>query len=548
MRVPFRPAAVVRPIAFVAVALATVFFWRWYRTADAWHVGIPRHFWNYGLPLLPLYADPTGVDVDARHDAIVVAIAAAVVSALGIAWCCARRYSTASCLLVALVGTWVTNVAVGHLRFDHKGFVEPFSRQGLEYHTDVPAVDDDPVAFIKAYPQLAAEREISHHAGTHPPGGILFLYAGEKLFAPPKIVPPTSTRVLTPRQIMMRRLVRARSLDEPPVDRTLDSAVWVAVTFTALGVLPAYWLATLAGGAASARRMLPLYVAAPNLILFGATSMDGVFLVFNLFALAAGVAAIRARSRAGAFAWPLVAGVALWAAAFMTYAAIAVPTLLACLTIADALRHVLRRRPRAVEVVARGASTEDAWRARAIRTLEAADPSPRRRIRDVGFAVLRCAAVGVVFALCQLVARREIGYDLRACAESAMNVDYRGLGVTGYESRDLWACLSFANALAIWLGSGACAGALVIVGLLSRAFRPFRGKVARFGLATVATIALLATSTLFTMETERVWLCLTPAILIAATIAYRGTMIWLLAPLGLIAQAIWTEVYFRTWW
>lgn len=550
MRLPYRPIAWIRPLAFVVVAIAIVAAWQGYRTADAWHVGFPRHLGS----LLPLYANDSPIPLDtrpdqdafslaraqARRDALTVAVAQSVCAFLGVAFCVARRYSTFSCLLVALVGVWTTNVAVGHLRFDHRGFVEPFSRRGLEYHTDVPAVDDDPLAFIKGYPDLARNREISHHAGTHPPGGVLFLWAGEKLLVPPAAAPGPA-RVLTPRQLMLRRLMRMNANSDPPADRTLDASVWLAVTFTALGVLPAFWLARSAGGAAAARRMLPLYVASPSLILFGATSMDGVFLVFNLFALAAGVAAVRRPS----FVLPIVAGVALWAAAFMTYAAIAVPTLLVCLTIADALRWIRFRRPaRGFELQPGQNVSEDAWRAIAIR---AAQPRPRP-VRDVALAVTRCAAVGVVFVLCQLLAQRTIGYDLRACAESAMRIDFSGLRITGYESRELWACISIGNAFALAIGSGVSASALVIVALLTRAWRPFRFPVIRFGLATIATIALLAMSTLFTLETERVWLCLTPAILIAATAAYRGGFIWLLAPLGMIAQAIWVEVYFRTWW
>ena len=255
------------------------------------------------------------------------------------------------------------------------------------------------------------------------------------------------------------------------------------------------------------------------------------FLVFNLIALAAGVAAVRRRS----FVWPVVAGVALWVAAFMTYAAIAVPALLVCLTLADATRGLIRRR------VARGFAVTDAPMREPI-----APPAPRWR--GPILVVVRCVAIGVVFAGCQLVARRAIGYDLRACAESAMATDFRGLQITGYESLPLWACLSLANALALLLGSGVAAIALTLVAIGARARHPFRGRATRFGLATIAAIALLSTSTLFTMETERVWLCLTPAILAAATPALRGWFLWLAVPLGLLGQTIWTEVYYYTWW
>ena len=180
MRLPYRP------LAFCVVALAIVYGWHAYQTAAWLHVGIPRHF-SFPTPaLLPLYANAMPIDVadPKRRAAIAVAVAVGLVATLGTALLVAQRQSLTSCLLVALVGTWTTNVAVGHLRNDHAGFVAPFARRGLEYHTDVPAVADDPLAFVRNYPELARTREISHHASTHPPGGVLFLWGGRTLFRP----------------------------------------------------------------------------------------------------------------------------------------------------------------------------------------------------------------------------------------------------------------------------------------------------------------------------------------------------------------------------
>ena len=491
-----------RSVALVVFAVAVAFAWHAYRMADAWHVGFPRHLGD----LLPLYADTRPVDLadtDRLH-AIRVAIAAAFVAVVGTAYCVASRRSTIACLIVALAGVLATNVGVGFLRHDHDGFVEPFTRGGLEYHPVVPLVRDDPVTFIADYPRLARQRRLGQHPGTHPPGGVLFLWLGEKLFAP--AVDPPRPPATTPRLALIRRILamRADRRDDP----TLDGAVWLAVDFTTLGVLPAFWLAT---------------------------SMDGVFLTFCVAALALGVAAVRRRS----WVWPILAGIALWLATFMTFAAVAIPVMLVCLTITDAFRR--RRRAnvaRGFDVVIAAPSHVHADKVGHVLIF--------RRWRETLSAVARCAAVGVVFVLCQLAAQRWLRYDFRATADAAMRVDLSGVGVTGYESRTLWACLAFGNAFAFALGSGVATIALVAIGLLGgvRRWRP----IERFGVAFALTIAALATSTLFTLETERVWLFLTPAALIVATMAFRGRVVWALSLFGLLGQTIWTEVYFRTWW
>ena len=58
----------------------------------------------------------------------------------------------------------------------------------------------------------------------------------------------------------------------------------------------------------------------------------------------------------------------------------------------------------------------------------------------------------------------------------------------------------------------------------------------------------LGCSTLFSMETERVWLFLTPPALIVATRAFRGFAVWLVV-FGLsIAQVMLIEWWYSTYW
>lgn len=287
---------------------------------------------------------------------------------------------------------------------------------------------------------------------------------------------------------------------------SLEAASWLAMVVTALGVLSAYALARIIGGAAAARRLLPLYVCAPNLILFGATCMDGVFMTFILAALVACFAAMRRWS----VVWSIIAGALLWMAAFLTYAAVAVPLLMGCYALAIAVR----------------------------------------RPREAMWMLARAAIVDIVFILCQLAAERWLCYDFRACAHAAMEIDLRGVRYTGYESLRIWRCQSLGNALAFTFGSGLAAASLFLVALLTRPIvrRSPPRRLRAFAVAVAVCVIALAGSTLFTLETERVWMFLTPAALIAATLAFRGTFVWFVTPVLLLAQTLVTEWYYNTWW
>src|SRR5690606_34882322 len=120
----------------------------------------------------------------------------------------------------------------------------------------------------------------------------------------------------------------------------------------------------------AARRMLPLYLAAPTIVLFTAVCMDAVFMFFTLTALAWGLSANRRGS-----VWRIgLAGVSLWLATFLNFAAVIVPVILGL----DALLNAAGR-----------------WRA---------------GLR----ALFRTILIGGVFVLCSLLAQYLLGYDLLA--------------------------------------------------------------------------------------------------------------------------------------
>jgi hypothetical protein len=473
------PRSMISPLArpwraaiIVLLAGAMLLLWSYYRNAAWLHVG----FGHYLGDVLPLYADDRGRLLELFPGsngrllrAIVLCTAALALVIVSIA----RRWRTSVCLLITVLAVLAVNVSVAAIPRGQASVLAPFARRELEYYGDVRYVRDDPLLFIQQYPTLTTRRffRLSHHAGTHPPGPILFLWLGGKIFGP-----------------------------------SLEAACALAIGVTALGVVPAYVLARTVGGAAAGRRLLPLYVAAPNLILFGATCMDGVFMTFALSAMAGAFLAMRRWS----IVRPIVAGVLLWLATFMTYAVVAVPLLMGLYAMMIGLR-------RAVE---------------AARMLA------------------RATFVGTAFIACQLAAGRWLHHDLVACADAAIRVDLRGVRITGHESLEIWRSYSLGNALGFTFGSGLTAAALFVVAAVlvamtwSRAPRRIRAFVPAVALCVIA----LACSTLFSLEVERVWLFLTPALLTAATLAYRGCVVWVVVPVLMVAQALIIEWNFNTWW
>lgn len=486
---------VFRALLVIVLAVAAAFTWITYRDAYTLHRGFGRDMGD----VLPIYAveRPYSLSIDpSAAGRLRLAIAVILVALLALGIAVARRWPAMICVGLALVATFAINVTVARIPRGHDSFVAPFARIQMEYFGDVRLVRDDPLKFIATYPKLNRRsfNGLTHHAGTHPPGGVLFLWAGDKMFAPL----PTPPK---PKPNALQRFFGAEDPEDVAMFRGLDEACWWAVSFSAIAVIPAFILARTIGGASAARRLLPLYLVTPNLVLFGATCMDGVFLTFTLSALAGGFVAMRRWS-----IWrPIVAGVLLWFAAFFTYAAVAVPVLMGAYAICFG-------------------------------TL---------RPREGGRMLVRAAIVGAVFVLCQLAAQRWLGYDMRATVEAAIRRDLEGLQYTGYESFAVWRNTSLGNLLAFTFGSGLAVSALFTVAMFARRV-PWRARA--FSIAFPLAMLALGCSTLFSMETERVWLFLTPAALVVATRAFRGVVLWVLVLALSITQVLLTEWWYSTYW
>jgi len=160
------------------------------------------------------------------------------------------------------------------------GFAEvgaPFERYGLDYYGDVPLVRS-PGQFLRDFAELRPH--MSMHAKTHPPGPILLLWALSFLSG--------------------GEVLRVATL---------------VVALASLTIVPLYLFARDLAGREAATVAAALYVVTPTIILYNATSMNGVY---ALFAVTTVWLFFRAMDRRTEVYAPL-AGLAFALTVFMSY-------------------------------------------------------------------------------------------------------------------------------------------------------------------------------------------------------------------------------------
>lgn len=125
---------------------------------------------------------------------------------------------------------------------------QTFAVQEGNYIEDLPLVGDDPLGFLRGY--VALMPDLALHNRTHPPGGVLFLWAVERLVAPGP-----------------------------------DAAGWVVICVAALGVWPTYRLAEALLGRRAATLAAAIYAVLPAFMIYAATSMDALFATVMVWAI-----------------------------------------------------------------------------------------------------------------------------------------------------------------------------------------------------------------------------------------------------------------------
>jgi hypothetical protein len=196
----------------------------------------------------------------------IIAILAAIAILPG-----AMRWPTWQFLTVAILLAWVVAVTLSAESHGLSAITAPF-RRPLEYWASVPLARSLGVrAFASHFPDLGGR--LSLHAATHGPSAVLFLWLLSGLSG----------------------------------GSLLGVSLWVTLVGVA-GAIPAYAIAQELAGERTARLAALLFLCAPGVLIYSATSMDAVFMTVVAVALAALVRAPRSPT------WAIGAG-ALWALA-----------------------------------------------------------------------------------------------------------------------------------------------------------------------------------------------------------------------------------------
>ncbi len=338
---------------------------------------------------------------------------------------------------IVLLFVLAMNVSMAVTRDGFFALAAPFTRITTEYFGDIGKVNDVG-DFLRNYSQLSPT--LSLHSGTHPPGPVLYLWLATKLVA-------TGTL------------------------RKLWLAVAAALVGTSLASVPFYKLARHLYGEKVGRYALGMYVVTPSLVVFGATSMDGVFLLFPMVA----VYYFHKSWKEAPIRYSIYTGLALAAGMMFTFATV-------CVGFVFTIEAILSLRR---------------------------SPLSKRIWKNLVYA-------GVTFVAAYWLLFYATGYNLIDVLRTAMRTASM---LTGSMYSDIlhYFNVSVANLAAFLIGAGIIAVALWWREVW-KAWDDWRGRrepdLIAGGFA--AAIVVLTFSTLFSTETERVLMFLIPFVLLPA--------------------------------
>lgn len=374
--------------------------------------------------------------------------------------------------------------------------LEPYTRTSLEYYGDVPRVDELGILrFLRDYSKPEVFDTLSGHTRTHPPGGVLFLWHVSGFFG-----------------------------------YNLISASLITILFTALTVIPIYWLAEMLYGKKVARYALLLFLITPNFVMFTGTSMDGPFSVFPILSVYLFYVA-RERETVPDQKWhefrpySLLTGLSLALGMFMTYSTVVIGVFLCVVALLERQRF-----------------------AQYLKVLLFASSG------FIGFYLL-------LFVL--------TGFRPIEALWAAIKKDETGMG-SGYESIERYLHLSFANLFAFLIGVGLPITTVYLRQLVA-AIREWRQNALAseqgiseprtpwilrhensdtFVIGFLITLLYFTFSTWFTMEVERIWIFMVPFFVIPVakhlTARPMSDLYWVAGIL--VTQLIVGEVLLYTYW
>ena len=280
-----------------------------------------------------------------------------------------------------------------------------------------------------------------------------------------------------------------------------------SIVFTSLTVIPIYLLAKELYGESIGRYTLALSLITPNFVMFTGTSMDGPFSVFpilSLYLFYRGILSDRA------IRYGFLTGISLGCGVLMTYSTVFIGLFFNVVMLLTL-------------IVDRG------------------------RFRHTLTLLL---IAGVTFTTFYLLMFLVTGFNLLEALQASIRKDKEALG-TGYETIGLYLHLSVGNLFAFLIGVG--------IPMTTVWFRQIVGAIreGRRGAPTniyivgyLISLLVIAFSTLFTMEVERVWIFMAPFILIpvAKHLSQRGLAdFYWVAGLSCL-QLVLFEVTLYTYW
>lgn len=388
-----------------------------------------------------------------------------------------RRKSRSVPIVLAIAFVVALNVTTAMTRGGAPALWRPFvpivPEARTEYFADINRVDPSPSAFVRNYTEMMPT--LALHSSTHPPGPILYLWAASRLFG-----------------------------------NGVVAAALAAIAGTALSIYPFSLLARTILGPGASRYAVAMYAVTPALVLFGATSMDGVFVFFPLLA----TYFFHRSWNHKPVLYSFLTGLALSAAMFFTLISFCIGFLFTVEAILSIRYPALSRR---------------IWRN------------------------LVCA--GLTFLVVQWLLYLVTGYNVIRAFAIARRVAsvYRSAVYTDFGH---YLNVSLGNLAAFLIGIG-----VITVTLswreIAEAWAAWRAKrpADLFSIALPATVIVLAFAAIFTAETERTWLFLVPLAIPAAArhldryqTANPRSNAWCAVLILLFTQTLATEILLYTFW
>ena len=297
-------------------------------------------------------------------------------------------------------------------------------------------------------------------------------------------------------------------------------AAWGVILFSSLSIPAVYLFARDVMDRSAARVATGLYVLLPNVVLFTATSMDGPFSVPLIWSTFLGWKAICNRS----YVFGFLTGLMLGIATFMTFSASVVGLLLVFLFLHQWI----------------GSSKQIFYQ------------------KDTDCKSLFRVPLGMFLGGMAIYVPLYVftGYDPFQMLGSAMEISSRMMGVTGHLAGWQYFHISVANVVVFFFSCGLTVSILWLYQFYSclRVKAEYSESIRVMLITFSLTLTVVTLLPLYVLETERIWIFLTPLVVLPATAWIRSfseksqhSMITMGAGL-LMIQTILTETVLDTYW